>query len=140
MSDIQYGKYGSLQVRQNSVSDLRVWSLIHLEESVHVLIINTITGTPVTCYLLSFGNLVVILVHFLLKENIKRGSQGINIIILSRECWVHIFCFHLTVHTCSDIVYLSHDWNRIYFFLIIQCLYIFKTKVNKLKIKCPFYQ
>ena len=42
-----------------------------------------------------------------------------------RECWVHIFCFHLTVHTCSDIVYLSHDWNRIYIFLIIKCLYIF---------------
>ena len=35
------------------------------------------SGTPVTCYLLSFGKLVVNPVHFLLTENIKTGYQGI---------------------------------------------------------------
>ena len=35
------------------------------------------SGTPVTWYLLSFGNLIVNPAHFLLTENIKRGNQGI---------------------------------------------------------------
>ena len=34
------------------------------------------SGTPSTCYLLSFGNLIVNPVHFLLTENIKRDNQG----------------------------------------------------------------
>ena len=39
----------------------------------------TFSGTPFTCYLLSFGNLIVNPVHFLLTENIKRDNQGIII-------------------------------------------------------------
>ena len=35
------------------------------------------SGTSVTCYMLSFGSLVVNPVHFLLTGNIKRGTQGI---------------------------------------------------------------
>jgi hypothetical protein len=35
------------------------------------------SGIPVACYPLSFGNLVVNPVHFLLTENMKRGYQGI---------------------------------------------------------------
>ena len=34
------------------------------------------SGTPSTCYLLSFGNLIVNPVHFLLTENIKRDNRG----------------------------------------------------------------
>jgi hypothetical protein len=37
------------------------------------------SGTPVTYYLLSFGILVVNPGHFLLTENIKRGTQWIII-------------------------------------------------------------
>jgi hypothetical protein len=33
-------------------------------------------STPVTCYLLRFGDLVVNPVYFLLTGNIKRGNQG----------------------------------------------------------------
>ena len=39
------------------------------------------SGTPVTCYILSFRNLVVNPVHFLSTENIKRGNKGNNYII-----------------------------------------------------------
>ena len=35
------------------------------------------SGTHVTCYLLSFGKLVINPVHFMLSEIIKRGNQGI---------------------------------------------------------------
>jgi hypothetical protein len=35
------------------------------------------SGTPVTCYLLIFGKLVVNPVHFLLPEIIQRDNQGI---------------------------------------------------------------
>ena len=38
-----------------------------------------LSGTSVTCYLLSFGNLDVNPVHLLLTENIKRGNQGMLI-------------------------------------------------------------
>jgi hypothetical protein len=40
----------------------------------------TFSGTPSTCYPLSFGNLIVKPVHFLLMKNIiKRGNQWIII-------------------------------------------------------------
>ena len=38
------------------------------------------SSTPVTCYRLSVGKLVVNPVHFLLTENIKRGNQGIIVL------------------------------------------------------------
>ena len=42
------------------------------------------SSTPVICYLLSFGNLVVNPVHFLLTENIKRGNQEIILLFNSK--------------------------------------------------------
>ena len=35
-----------------------------------------LSGNPVTCFMLSFGNLVVNPVQFLLTENIKGGIKG----------------------------------------------------------------
>ena len=35
-----------------------------------------LSGTPVTCYLLSNGNLIVNPVQFMFTGNIKKGNQG----------------------------------------------------------------
>jgi len=40
-----------------------------------------VSGTPVRGYLLSFGHLVVNPVHFLMKENFKRGQSRDDYII-----------------------------------------------------------
>jgi len=45
----------------------------------YILELYIFSGTPVTCYLLSFGSLVVKPVHFLLTGNIKMGNQWIII-------------------------------------------------------------
>ena len=52
---------------------------LHLQFCRNILGVRTTTPNFMTCYLLSFGNLDVNLVHFLLTENIKRGNQGIII-------------------------------------------------------------
>ena len=43
------------------------------------------SGTTVTCYLLSFAIIVVYPVHFLLTANIKRGNQGIILLIIQNQ-------------------------------------------------------
>jgi hypothetical protein len=50
------------------------------------------SGTHSTYYLLSFGNLIVNPVHFLLTENIKRGNQGIILLFNPKykHQWINV--------------------------------------------------
>jgi hypothetical protein len=66
INDIYYGRL--------SVDLIMLCYILSLTE-----IYSFFSGTLVTCYLLSFGYLVLNPVHFLLTENIKRGNQGILI-------------------------------------------------------------
>jgi hypothetical protein len=65
---------------------LKNWDKTEVHRAFPQFLLYTVTdrniafsGTPSTCYLLSFRNLIVNPVHFLLTENIKRGNQGIII-------------------------------------------------------------
>ena len=55
------------------------------------------SSTPVMCYLLSFGYLVVNSVHFLLTENIKMSNHGITIKLLFnlkyKRRWINVIFF-----------------------------------------------
>ena len=77
------------------------------------------SGTPFTCYLLSFGNLIVNPVHFLLTENIKRDNQGIIIYIFVillfnskyKRRWINVI-FLQYKHNINAVSYnIKLEWN-----------------------------
>jgi hypothetical protein len=52
---------------------------------------NSFSDTIPTCYLLSFGNLIVNPVHFLLRDNIKRHTRDTII-------WFYYFIQNINIH------------------------------------------
>jgi len=52
------------------------WTSLYIMSLTEII---ALSGTLFICYRLSFGNIVVIAVHFLLTKNIRRDKQGIII-------------------------------------------------------------
>ena len=70
------------------------------------------SGTPIICYLLSFGDLVVNTVHLLLTCNIKRYNQGI--IPLFKLKYIG-----LTERDGIDSRFLTERLNQLYAIVIL---------------------
>ena len=86
----------------------------HILWCTHFLLLYTVTdrnipfsGTTVTYYLLSFGNLAVNPVHFLLTEKYQKGQSMYNYIILlfnlKYKCWWFIVIFLLDKHNINAV-------------------------------------
>ena len=75
------------------------------------------SGTLVTCYLLSFWNLFVNPVHFLLTENIKRDNHTILLLNIK----------------CKAYVYSSQNWRKASSVNLVNLAFIlvFKPHIHK---------